>query len=481
MSALDKINHFVVLMLENRSFDSLLGMLYPTSPDFDGLDGTESYLDPNGVPVKVWAKPGTDKPSMSIPDPDPGELWVEMNQQIFGTKVLPNPLPAATMSGFVRGYVGLAQPNGPAYDGPNIMHYYLPEQVPVISKLARQFAVSDRWHASAPCQTWPNRFFVHTATANGYENNSPPHFPYDMETIFNRFADHGIPWKIYFHDMPQTLTLSRLWPHLDRFALYPEFRHDAQHGTLPAYSFIEPRYFADLALPNDMHPPHIVTLGEQLIADVYNALRSGPKWAETLLIITFDEHGGCYDHVAPPAATPPGNQPTVPFNFDRYGVRVPAVLVSPYIRQATVLRPSGGTPFDHTSIMKTLRKRFSLGPALSARDAAAPDLEDALNLDAPDNPGPPNLAALPYTPKPSEIAAAMSLPLNGMQRGLLDLALHLPANAAVGDVAAFMATHADALRAGMLPGVGAIAAGMDMIDAAAMVRKRLTTLFSSLG
>jgi phospholipase C len=478
MSAIGKINHVVVLMLENRSFDSLFGMLYPKSPDFDGLDGSEANLDPSGVAVKVWAKPGTDKVTMSIPDPDPGELWVDMNQQIFGTQTLPSPLPAATMSGFVRNYAGLAQPNGPAYPGANVMHYFLPEQVPVLSKLARQFAVSDRWHASAPCQTWPNRFFAHTGTANGYENNSPTHFPYDMETIFNRLSDHGVPWKIYFHDMPQTLTLSRLWSHLDRFVLYPEFRHDAQHGTLPAYSFIEPRYFADLALPNDMHPPHIVTLGEQLVADVYNALRSGPKWNETLLIITFDEHGGCYDHVVPPPAVPPGTTPTSPFNFDRYGVRVPAVLVSPYIRQGTVLRPPGATPFDHTSIIHTLRERFSLGPALSARDAAAPLLDDALSLATPDNPGPPNLAPLPYAPKPSEIAEAMSLPLNGMQRGLLDLALHLPATAAVGDLADFMATHADALRAGLVPAVSTV--GKDMIDAAATVRRRLATLFATL-
>jgi len=474
MNSLDRINHVVVLMLENRSFDCLLGQLYPKSPDFDGLSGSEFNLDQNGAAVKVWSRPSTDKSNMTIPDPDPGESWVDMNQQIFGASPLPAPPPPADMSGFAKNYQAIPKPGTPE----NVMHFYLPEQVPVISKLARQFAVSDRWHASAPCQTWPNRFFMHTATANGYENNSPPHFPYEMATIFNRFADHGVPWKIYFHDMPQTLTLSRLWSHLDRFVLYPEFRHDAQHGTLPAYSFIEPRYFADLTLPNDMHPPHIVTLGEQLIADVYNVLRSGPKWAETLLVITFDEHGGCYDHVAPPAAVAPGTTPTTPFNFDRYGVRVPAVLVSPYIRQGTILRPSGATPFDHTSIIRTLRERFSLGPALSARDAAAPALGDVLNLAAPDNPGPPNLAPLPYAPKPSEIAEAMSLPLNGMQRGLLDLALHLPPNVAVGDLAAFMATHADALRAGLFP--VAEAAGADMVDAAATIRRRLTALFANV-
>lgn len=474
MNAVDRINHFVVLMLENRSFDNLLGRLYPKSAEFDGLSGTESNLDTSGNVVSVWSNPGTDKTTMSIPDPDPGELWDDMNQQIFDISPLPTPLPAAAMSGFARNYQGIPKPG----DARNVMHYFLPEQVPVISKLARQFAVSDRWHASAPCQTWPNRFFMHTATANGYQNNTPAHFPYEMETIFNRFSDHGLPWKIYFHDMPQTLTLSRLWPHLDRFALYPEFRRDAQHGTLPAYSFIEPRYFADLSLPNDMHPPHVVTLGEQLISDVYNALRNGPNWAETLLIITFDEHGGCYDHVPPPAATPPGTTPTAPFNFDRYGVRIPVVLVSPYIQQGTVLRPPAATPFDHTSILKMLRNRFKLGPALSDRDAGAPDPADVLALATPDNPGPSSLAALPYTPSPVEIAAALTQPMNGMQQALLHLAANLPDSAAQGSLAASIAAHVMALRAGQIPAIDVTQ--HDMLSAAALVRRKLAGLFANV-
>src|SRR6202040_533510 len=211
-------------------------------------------------------------------------------------------------------------------------------------------------------------------------------------------------WRIYFHDVPQSLALSDLWPHVDHFRLYAEFVRDARSDTLPSYSFIEPRYFPDSDLPNDQHPPHVVTLGEQLIADVYNQLRSGPSWPHTLLVILYNEHGGCYDHVPPPAAAPPTSEPTAPFNFDRYGVRGPAVIVSPYIEQGTVLRASGNVPYDHTSIAATLRKRFpAIGPPLTAREAGAPDLDAVLTLSAPDNPGPPTLEALPYVPTQSSL------------------------------------------------------------------------------
>lgn len=429
MGMLDQINHIVVLMLENRSFDNILGKLYQKSNAFDGLSGNETNLDKDGNPIQVWNISGADPAKMGIPDPDPGELWLDMNEQLFGTKQIPNPAPTPEMNGFVKNYQSQMGKPPNAYMPDRVMHYFVPEQVPVISRLARQFGVSDRWHASAPCQTWPNRFFVHTGTANGYENNSPPHFPYEMPTIFNRFEDRKIKngWKIYFYDVPQTITLARLWPHLANFRPYEVFRQDARDGKLPNYSFIEPRYFTDVNLPNDQHPPHVVTLGEQLIADVYNCLRKGPAWTQTLLVITYDEHGGNFDHVPPPAATPPhAPTPQQQFAFDRYGVRVPAVIVSPYIRQESVLRPPGSLPFDHTSILSTLRKRFALGVPLTNRDAVAPDLESVLTLDNPDNLGPDELDALPYVATPGELAQAKTIPLNDMQKSLLDLSRRLP-------------------------------------------------------
>ncbi|HET9389968.1 MAG TPA: alkaline phosphatase family protein [Steroidobacteraceae bacterium] len=446
----DRIQHVIVLMLENRSFDCLLGRLYPSSDSFHGLTGSEFNLDPAGARVGVWSSPASDPQTMTIPTPDPGELFTDINTQIFGMPAPADTTPA-TMAGFASSYVAQAPAGTSAdtYDPRAVMHFFTPAQVPVISQLASAFAVCDQWHASAPCQTWPNRFFVHSGTAAGYENNSPVHFPYRMPTVFSRFDAAGMSdaWRIYFHDVPQSLTLSDLWGHLDRFRLYAQFRDDAASGALPAYSFIEPRYFPDVDLPNDQHPPHVVTLGEQLIADVYNCIRGGPAWEQTLLIVTYDEHGGCYDHVAPPAAVPP-EAPVAGqvFRFDRYGIRVPAVIVSPYIPAGTILRaPAGTRPFDHTSIIATLRKRFDLGDALTARDASAPDLSGVLSLQTPDNLGPPRVDAEPYSASPGEVARARQQPVNAMQAALTRLAAHLPDLSQAPDPQTAIAAHIEGL------------------------------------
>ena len=484
MTSLNKIDHIVVLMLENRSFDNMLGRLYPASAAFNGLTGNETNADPNGNPVKVWNNsPNTSNATMTIPDPDPGELWADINKQIYGTPNVPSPppVPPPPMSGFVDNYLDQKAAAPGTYDAKAIMHYFTPDQVPVISKLATQFAVSDCWYASAPCQTWPNRFFVHTATANGYENNMPLHLPYDMTTIYNRCEDAGtVSWNIYFHDIAQAKTLAKLWPLADHFHFFDTFVIDAKTGNLPAYSFIEPRYFTFIHLPNDQHPPHEVTLGEQLIADTYNALRAGPKWTKTLLVIIYDEHGGCYDHAPPPNAKPPGTTKTLPFNFDRYGVRVPAVLVSPYIQQSTILRPPGTVPYDHTSVIATLRKRFpQLGTPLTDRDAVAPTFDNALTLANPDNLGPEKIDALPFSPTPAEVAMAQVMPVNGMQKALLNLAANLP-NTTGADFQAAVANHLDQLRkfgAKPLPA----AANPDHVAAsAAFVREKLGDFFRGL-
>lgn len=429
----DKIEHVVVLMLENRSFDSILGRLYPGRPDFDGLSGNETNPLHGGGDIKVWNSGKLDATSMSIPAPDPGELWNDINMQLFGLDGLPG-RQVPPMNGFVNNYVRQKEMPENSYLPESIMHYYTPEQVPVISTLAKEFAVCDQWFASAPCQTWPNRFFLHCATAAGYENNSPIHPPYLMRTVFNRMSEAGKEWKIYFHDFPQTLTLTDLWTHIDRFRVFDEFADDAKNGTLPAYSFIEPRYFPDVKLPNDQHPPHHVGMGEDLIAEVYNAVRSAPTWEKTLLIIIYDEHGGIYDHAPPPIAVPPDNTGPRPFGFDRYGIRVPAVLVSPYIKPGTVLRiPEGKVshsgppyPFDHTSVIATLRKCFNLGGPLTHRDAVAPDLEIVLNLESPSNQGPDKVEPLPYAVSPPELEAALDAPLNGFQKAMHEAAAHLP-------------------------------------------------------
>jgi phospholipase C len=428
------IKHVVVLMLENRSFDSMLGMLYPRSETFDGLTGTEhnTWHKPNGSPsvtIPVWKSPAMTPAAACIPTPDPGELFTDIHMQIRGLADHATFNPEPAMDGFVDNYMRQPAADGP-HDPAAVMHYFTPEEIPVLSLLAREFGVSDRWHAPAPCQTWPNRFFAHTATANGYVNNAPTHFPYLMETVFNRLGeDAKVPWRIYFHDIPQSATLARLWGDLVTNFRYfnDDFIHDAASGKLPAYSFIEPRYFADPVLkkmPNDQHPPHNVSYGESLIASVYNAVRSGPGWQNTLLIITYDEHGGCYDHVVPPPATPPSGQTPDGFDFGSFGVRVPAVIVSPWVPKGSVIRPSGKTPFDHTSIIATLRKLFPFAP-LTARDAAAPDLVDALSGNGTNN-GPAFISAVEATPTDAELASAVAAKPNGMQAALGTAALLLP-------------------------------------------------------
>jgi phospholipase C len=457
-----EIKHVVVLMLENRSFDCMLGMLYPNSAGFDGLIGTESNIwhkpDGSRQPIQIWQDPALTAQTVCIPDPDPGELFTDIHMQIHGLTDDGKPNSGAPgMGDFVDNY--MRQPaTTPAADPYSVMHYFTPDQVPVISQLARAFGVSDRWFASAPCQTWPNRFFAHTGTANGYVDNSPTHFPYQMQTVFNRLEGVDQSWRVYFHDMPQSATLARLWrdalTHFHDFDA--AFARDAAAGNLPTYSFIEPRYFTDTLLnkiPNDEHPPHNVAYGEALIADVYNAVRSGPGWRNTLLIITYDEHGGCYDHVVPPPATPPDDQTPDGFGFGYFGVRVPAVIVSPYVRSGSILRPSGLTPYDHTSIIATLRKLFGFAP-LTERDAAAPDLLEWLDPQT-SNDGPASITAPAIPPAPVQVARAAAKPPNSLQKSLSTAALQLPTAGAdldahiqrllsVVDVAPFHANVADA-------------------------------------
>ena len=441
-----EIQHVVVLMLENRSFNSMLGRLYPARPDFDGLTGAESN-EWDGKTIPVWASPTMTPEAACIPDPDPNELYADMTEQIFGSGLQPPSPPR--MSGFVSNYM-----KNVGNDPRSVMHGFTPEQVPVISQLARSFGASDRWHASAPNQTWPNRFFVHTGTAGGYVNNAPARFPYLMPTIFNRLSERRRSWRIYHHDVPLTAMLAAILSELPEhlYSFENDFMNDAMAGRLPNYSFIEPRYFPSLILnrmPNDQHPPHNVAYGERLIARCYDALRNGAGWDETLFIVTYDEHGGIYDHVPPPAAVSPDDAAPDGFKFDRYGVRVPAVLVSPWIPEASVVRPPAGFtyPFDHASILSTLRKLFDLGEPLTFRDAAAPDLLSALSLTSPSNGGPASLTFPTITPSAEEIASAHLAAPNDLQRSIVRLASTLPAGSAGLVAADFLSAAKDQIAA----------------------------------
>jgi phospholipase C len=234
VTSLQSIEHFVVLMLENRSFDNLLGGLYPKSKDFDGVDGSESNTDRSGNVWPLTETPGGDVAGLSVPNPDPGELWKDINVQIFGSGHLQEiePYPprdgaVANMSGFVDNYTDPKRPSRAGNDARQIMSRYKPDRdVPALATLARQFAVCDSWFASAPCQTWPNRFFVHTGTADGYENNYPKALFFKMPTVFDSF-DRAPPkpsWALYHHVLPQTLTLSELIQKAQNFHLFDATR-----------------------------------------------------------------------------------------------------------------------------------------------------------------------------------------------------------------------------------------------------------------
>lgn len=335
------------------------------------------------------------------------------------------------MTGFVTDYINnYRELRGaePSYrDYRIIMDCFTPEQLPVLSTLAHSYAVCDRWHSSVPSQTYPNRSFVHAATSHGFVRNSPylNWLFAEAPTIFNRIENDPRPeltWKVYYDEEDLISATYLLQPALhpyrqSHFAFMDQFEADAATGKLPSYAFVEPRLMLD---HNDMHP-HVsvdplvtssVLAGELLIERVYRAVRQGDGWDRTLLIITFDEHGGCYDHVSPPAAVPPGRRPgSMGFRFDRLGVRVPTVLISPFIEPGTVTN----TLFDHTSIIKTVTNRWGL-QSLTERDRWATDLSQVLRRETPRQ-DTPALNPRPYAPS----GAHGNEPLNDYQKAVLML------------------------------------------------------------
>ncbi len=427
------LDHVVVLMFENRSFDNLLGRLYQPGEvaSFEGVNGREL-----SNPIPPWAPDRAEQAAvpygiaqnMDTPDPDPGEEYQHVNTQLFGVidpagnrgrpaaqMAAPYNAPAAgrrpAMSGFVADYISAftAEMGRPPEYGEysQIMTGYTPGQLPVISGLARGFATFDHWFCEVPSQTFTNRSFFHAGTASGYVvNASPPEsFPVHntAETLFDRLESSGLTWRVYCDPAsPVSFTgiihAARLRPRFGtNFATTDQFLEDAEKGDLPAYSFIEPNL---LHGHNDMHPavnamlpgtamdsPSSLLGGEALLAKIYNAIRSassarGSNAYNTLLMVNFDEHGGTYDHVPPPPAPPP--DPSAPagqygFTFDRSGVRVPAIAVSAWIPERTAVNGE----YRNTSVLATMRERWSLGAPFSARDAAARVITPVLTLDQP--------------------------------------------------------------------------------------------------
>ncbi len=506
------ITNIIVVMLENRSYDNVLGWLYnpsnqppydqapPGQANLNGLTGNETNppIEKGGDPIAVMnqttttdGKTGVVYPGTTVPIYDPGELFKDMAQQILGGSSVPSKNPYSTwppdsdslMQGFTLNYAAVTEPLSrqkvPPANYPDVMNYFTPEQVPVTAWLANNFAVCDQWFASVPTQTFPNRAFAHCAAPAVHQEIDGKSFSLiddgqyvtdlivTLPSVFSKLDEafpesaSGSPpnWKVYFHDysistlvspyvyakgkshdnvnlatyddtdwgpnpdpLPMAHPKTLVHPLGTRLGALPTtFLEDLENNTLPKYAFIEPRYARNYALnhnpPNSNHPgaggylkivvrddnqPIDVADGEAFLLQVYNALRSSNYWNSSLLIITYDEHGGVYDHVAPPAvpanAVPPG--PGIPparsvsdatadgFNFNVYGGRVPAIIVSPFISAGTTIEPPPGfPPFDHASILKTVWDFFNIPDSLTYRDSAAPSLYSSLSSTADNKTG----------------------------------------------------------------------------------------------
>jgi len=440
------VEHIVVLVLENRSFDHMLGFLYAdsgnvspvTNQPFEGLTGKESNSDATGASIPVTALAAGTPNVYFTPGADPGEGFAATNAQLFG-QASPPAGSSATNSGFVTDFAATLKgidAHRPVISGTtaaDIMGIFTPELLPILSGLARGFAVCDHWFSSVPTETFPNRAFLCAATSQGHMDDSTS--KYTSQSIFGLLSAHNLAWSIYGYNNPPLTRLN--FPDTthaaeSHFGVFRDFQAAAAAGSLGAYTFLEPSWGSS---GNSQHPNYDVSLGEQLIHDVYYALRNGPAWDQTLLIVTYDEHGGCYDHVAPPTGAVPPDSSAGEFGFDftRFGVRVPAVLVSPLIAAGTVFRPTGTVPLDHTSILITVETRWGL-PALTARDAAAPDVGDALTLSQPRTDDPLADVSVPTSKGANPVAGTPS----HIQQVYAQLVSTLPVNDTQGQTHAAM-------------------------------------------
>jgi phospholipase C len=412
------IKHIFVLMLENRSFDHMLGFSAISGTDaktgepttIDGLTGSESnQFEGQTYTVTTGAA--------DVMGSGPSHNFDDVLEQLCGAgAVYPRggAYPPIDNSGYVSSYAKVAG-RGAARQA---MACFAPEQLPVLNALAREFVVCDRWFSSMPGPTEPNRMFVHAASSGNFDDSPTSEeiiesiflpgggIEFEHGTIYSRLDKAGIKYRIYGDDhTPNAAELAdvSVWSIRE----FEDLAHDLQDDDFDAgYVFIEPNYDAldSFEDGNSQHPSGSVAAGERFIKATYETIRSSPLWPDSLLIITWDEHGGFYDHVAPPAAEPTGEVGrSHGFTFAQLGPRVPALVVSPLVPKNLIEHRQ----FDHTSVLSTVERVFNLPQTLQGRDAHGNGVNHLAGLATPRLDAPMTLPAATVT-----AAVAMRRPLS---------------------------------------------------------------------
>ncbi len=377
--SIKQIQHVVVVMMEDHSFDSILGMLphrVRSRRHVDGLPVSRTGMqlavnsDGQGLPYRASRAPTVCPPSNVT------KTW--------------NASHVAWDNGRNDGFVRASSPEA--------MTFFDQSDLPFTYSLATHFPVGERYFSSVLAETYPNRRFLFSGTASGLVATDLPlslRVPAANGTIFDRLDHLGISWKSYFTDgptmaiIPGTVTPKRL----RKIVPIRQYYKDAAAGRLPQVSFVEPDFRA-----SSEHYPQDVQFGEQFAAKVVHALLASPNWRHAALFLTYDEHGGFFDHVPPPSAVAPDsiapmlNPGDIPGSYDRYGFRVPLIAVSPYAKRNYVSR----VVQDHTSILRFIETVWNIG-AITYRDANAHNMTDYFRFHRPAFLHPPQIAAAPPT------------------------------------------------------------------------------------
>ena len=414
------IEHFVILMLENRSFDHIFGYRKAV----DGLEGTEfNLLDPSKpqAPTNPAVKVSNAEPYSISAGQGPSHSFNAVTTQIFGTKTATS-TNAGKNNGFVESYRESLNEDHVANPSPDqirlVMESFAPGTLPALESLADAFCLCDRWFCEVPGPTMPNRMFIHMGSSGGYVHNVWTH-KFTEKTIYQLLQQNRKTWATYDFDQNEVMQFPALKSQTASFKRFEnDFATDVKAGKLPNYSFIIPRFFAKTGPVNSMHGPYDVRPADQLVADTYNELRANSDvWEKAVLIVTMDEHGGFYDHVVPPglprkgldsfSSPPPGDTASwVPkFNFDRLGIRVPTLIVSPWVSAGIV----DSTEYRHTSVLATVMKMFELRGQLTNRVATAATFEALFSQATPRTNTPKTIESVKHIPTPRTFASGMTV------------------------------------------------------------------------